>query len=93
MDRAVEPRTFYPPEQIAEEVGAQVDRIRAREEPIDYITFVPDGEPTLDAGLGESIHLLSSLGIKIAVISNGSLLVAARRSGGTAGSRLGLGEG
>ncbi len=74
MDRAVEPRAFYPPDQIVEEVTAQVERVRRRGEPIDYLTFVPDGEPTLDSGLGESIRRLHPLGIKIAVISNGSLL-------------------
>jgi len=74
IDRAVEPRAFYPPAQIAEEVSVQVEQVRARGESIDYLTFVPDGEPTLDAGLGESIRLLRPLGIKIAVISNGSLL-------------------
>lgn len=74
MDRAAKPRAFYPPGQIAEEVMAQVKLTRARGEPIDYLTFVPDGEPTLDAGLGESIRLLRPLGIKVAVISNGSLL-------------------
>jgi wyosine [tRNA(Phe)-imidazoG37] synthetase (radical SAM superfamily) len=72
MDRAVEPRQFYPPARIAAEVSAQVERVRG--ESIDYLTFVPDGEPTLDAGLGESIRLLGPLGIDIAVISNGSLL-------------------
>jgi wyosine [tRNA(Phe)-imidazoG37] synthetase (radical SAM superfamily) len=74
IDRAVEPRTFYPPAQIAEAVSAQVERVRARGQSIDYLTFVPDGEPTLDTGLGESIRLLRPLGIDIAVISNGSLL-------------------
>lgn len=38
------------------------------------MTFVPDGEPTLDAGLGKSIELLRGLNIKIAVISNASLI-------------------
>lgn len=41
---------------------------------MDYLTFVPDGEPTLDAGLGQSIELLRGLNIKIAVISNASLI-------------------
>ncbi len=41
---------------------------------IDFLTFVPDGEPTLDFGLGETIRLLRPLGIDIAVITNGSLL-------------------
>jgi wyosine [tRNA(Phe)-imidazoG37] synthetase (radical SAM superfamily) len=74
LDRAIEPRTFYPPQQIADQVSSQVEQVRGRGESVDYLTFVPDGEPTLDAGLGESIRLLRPLGIKIAVISNGSLL-------------------
>ncbi|MDD4896595.1 MAG: radical SAM protein, partial [Atribacterota bacterium] len=41
---------------------------------IDYLTFVPDGEPTLDINLGKEIKLIKSLGIKIAVISNSSLI-------------------
>ena len=41
---------------------------------MDYLTFVPDGEPTLDDRLGETIERLRPLGIPIAVISNGSLL-------------------
>jgi wyosine [tRNA(Phe)-imidazoG37] synthetase (radical SAM superfamily) len=43
-------------------------------DPIDYLTFVPDGEPTLDINLASEIDLLKSLGIKIAVITNGSLI-------------------
>ncbi len=35
---------------------------------------MPDGEPTLDINLGHEIELLRPLGIKIAVISNGSLI-------------------
>lgn len=67
------PRPVYPPEQLAAAVGEHVIRVRARGERIDYLTFVPDGEPTLDAGLGQAIELLRPLGISIAVISNGSL--------------------
>ncbi len=74
MDRSTEPRDFYPPERIAEEIGAHVEAVRAQGEAIDHLTFAPDGEPTLDIGLGESIRLLRPLGIPIAVISNGSLL-------------------
>lgn len=43
-------------------------------ETIDYLTFVPDGEPTLDVNLGKEIRLLRPLGIPIALISNGSLI-------------------
>lgn len=72
--RTLEPRVFYPPEQVAAEVASHVERVRERREPIDYLTFVPDGEPTLDSGLGTAIRLLRPLGIEIAVITNGSLL-------------------
>jgi len=40
----------------------------------DYLTFVPNGEPTLDIHLEESISLLKKIGIPIAVITNASLL-------------------
>lgn len=74
IDRTVEPRAFYAPSRIASEVAGRVDQLRAHGESIDYVTFVPDGEPTLDAGLGEAIGLIRPLGTPIAVISNGSLL-------------------
>ena len=69
MERSTEPRAFYPPEQIADAVGAHVEAVRAQGETIDHLTFAPDGEPTLDIGLGESIRLLRPLGIPIAVTS------------------------
>lgn len=72
--RTLEPQVFYPPEQVATEVLAHVGKVRERHERIDYLTFVPDGEPTLDSGLGATIRLLRPLDIRIAVISNGSLL-------------------
>lgn len=74
MDRAIEPRTFCSPERVAAEVVDRVRRVRARGETIDYLSSVTAGEPTLDRGIGSSIRMLRPLGIKIAVISNGSLL-------------------
>jgi len=68
------PRDFYAPPRIAEEVARQVAKSRAQGEPIDYLTFVPDGEPTLDRQLGVAIDLLRPLEIPIAVITNASLL-------------------
>jgi wyosine [tRNA(Phe)-imidazoG37] synthetase (radical SAM superfamily) len=41
---------------------------------IDYLTFVADGEPTLDVNLGREIEMFQPLGIKVAVITNGSLI-------------------
>ncbi|HCY00629.1 MAG TPA: radical SAM protein, partial [Bacteroidales bacterium] len=40
----------------------------------DYLTFVANGEPTLDAKIGNTIRLLKSFNIPIAVITNASLL-------------------
>jgi len=70
----VERETFYQAEEIARSAEAKVKQVREKGEPIDYLTFVPDGEPTLDANLGKEIELVSSLGIKVAVISNASLI-------------------
>ncbi|MGD8329306.1 MAG: radical SAM protein [Acidobacteriota bacterium] len=65
---------FYEPEDLAREVERRKHDAEAHNEPIDYLTFVPDGEPTLDINLGRAIDLLRPLGIPVAVISNGSLV-------------------
>jgi wyosine [tRNA(Phe)-imidazoG37] synthetase (radical SAM superfamily) len=70
----IERQRFYEPERIAREVNARLAELRARGEPVDHLAFVPEGEPTLDARLGRVIELLRPLGVKIAVITNGSLL-------------------
>jgi len=70
----VAPQCFYQPEAIAEAVESQLQKVRAADERVDYLTFVPDGEPGLDINLGKSIELLRPLGIPIAIISNASLL-------------------
>ena len=69
----VVPRAFYPPADVLRSVTARLEAVRQRGERVDWLTFVPDGEPTLDANLGETIDLLRPLGIPIAVISNASL--------------------
>jgi len=68
------PRSFYPAREVVRQVTEAVGDLRSKGEPIDYLTFVPDGEPTLDAGLQEEIDLLRPLEIPIAVISNASLV-------------------
>ncbi len=65
---------FYQPEYIFESVKSKVNDTINKGGSIDYLTFVPDGEPTLDKNLGIEIDLLKSLGIKIAIITNSSLL-------------------
>ena len=70
----VERCPFYEPEGIFKSVRKQVLKAKKRGESIDYLTFVPDGEPTLDTNLGDEIDLLKSIGIKIAIITNASLI-------------------
>lgn len=70
----VERRAFYDPEAVIRAVRAWVSQLREQGEGIDYLTFVPDGEPTLDLSLGQMIQDLKGLGIPIAVITNASLL-------------------
>jgi len=67
-------QAFYKPEEVLREVQDKIEKARAAGESVDYLTFVPDGEPTLDIHLGAEIALLKSLGIKLAVITNSSLL-------------------
>jgi len=70
----IAPRTFYSPETIFRQVSQRLEAVRARGETVDYLTFVPDGEPTLDTHLSASIDALRPLGLPIAVISNASLI-------------------
>jgi wyosine [tRNA(Phe)-imidazoG37] synthetase (radical SAM superfamily) len=67
-------KSFFNPEDIYKETAVKIKLLEDKGEKIDYITFVPDGEPTLDINLGASIKLLREFGIKIAVITNGSML-------------------
>ena len=69
-----ERQEFYPPEELAHGVKERVEKLRESGEEIDYLTFVPDGEPTLDINLGREIELLRPLGLNIAVITNSSLI-------------------
>lgn len=71
---SVERKEFYSFDEIVKEVFDKVKHLQIDGEEIDYLTFVPDGEPTLDLNLGKEIDLLKPLGIKIAVITNSSLL-------------------
>ncbi len=65
---------FHGFEEVVKSVKTKVTQAEEKGERIDYVAFVPDGEPTLDIDLGREIDLIRELGIKIAVISNASLL-------------------
>jgi wyosine [tRNA(Phe)-imidazoG37] synthetase (radical SAM superfamily) len=66
--------TFYEPEAVLASVRDKLTVAAESHAHIDYLSFVPDGEPTLDIHLGHTINLLRPFGIKIAVITNGSLM-------------------
>ena len=69
-------QSFYDPEEIKRQVKKKVKELKDRKERIDYLSFVPDGEPLLDINLGKEIDLLKEFGIPIAVISNGTFLTS-----------------
>lgn len=74
LQMQVQRRSFYSPQDICDEVRQMVKSSSDQALPIDYLSFVPDGEPTLDINLGREIDMLRSLGKKIAVITNASLI-------------------
>ena len=74
INLTTERQHFYRPEDIFKEVERKVDETTSRDERIDYLTSVPDGEPTLDINLGKEISLLKQIGIPIAVLTNASLI-------------------
>ncbi|MBU0475059.1 MAG: radical SAM protein [Bacteroidetes bacterium] len=65
---------FYTTEQIVEETKELINKVNSENNKINYLTIVPDGEPTLDPNLGKTIRALKRFNIKIAVITNSSLL-------------------
>lgn len=67
-------REFFPVNQIIQAVEQKILESAQNDRAIDYLTFVPDGEPTLDFNLGKAIEGLKKFGKPIAVISNSSLI-------------------
>jgi wyosine [tRNA(Phe)-imidazoG37] synthetase (radical SAM superfamily) len=70
----IERRAFHARDAVVAAVARKLGECRARGEPVDYITFVPDGEPTLEIDLGGMMRELRHLHVPLAVITNGSLL-------------------
>lgn len=68
----IERKRFHDPRSIADAVSSRVSVIGDQ---ADYITFVPDGEPTLDELLGEEVKLIRDVVEKpIAILTNLSLI-------------------
>jgi len=70
----IDRKPYYSTETIVSGVKERLKELKKRGERVDYLTFVPDGEPTLDLNLKNHILALKSFGIKIAVITNSSLI-------------------
>lgn len=70
----VDRQAFYKPEDVVRDVRSNVAEVTARNERVDYLTFVSDGEPTLDINIINEITPLKQTKIPIAVITNASLL-------------------
>ena len=73
-NKTVDRQAFFKPDALTSEVKRKIDEVIAREEKIDYLAFVPDGEPTLDLNISEEISVLKQTGMPTAVITNASLL-------------------
>jgi wyosine [tRNA(Phe)-imidazoG37] synthetase (radical SAM superfamily) len=71
---AAERRRFFAPADVCDAVRRRLEECRRDRVRVDYLTVVPDGEPTLDAELGELLVKLRELGPPVAIITNGSLL-------------------
>ena len=71
--QSINRQVFYEPEYLVEEVEKHLTKIGKIHMP-DYLTFVANGEPTLDINIGKEIRLLKKLHIPIAVITNASLI-------------------
>lgn len=65
---------FYPVDRILCDVEKKISQCSTAGVKIDYLTLVPDGEPTLDINLGKLITELKKFNIPVAVISNGCLM-------------------
>jgi wyosine [tRNA(Phe)-imidazoG37] synthetase (radical SAM superfamily) len=70
----VDRQAFYKPEDILRAVKRKIDEATVRNERMDYLTFVSDGEPTSDLNIAKEIAFLKQTGMPIAVITNASLL-------------------
>lgn len=71
---SVRREAYLEPSVVAESALARISTCRDSGQALDYATFVPDGEPTLDVRLGESIRAIGALGVRVAVLTNASLM-------------------
>ena len=65
---------FFDPEDIVRDVRTRLAEAKAAAQRVDFLTFVPNGEPTLDLSLGKEIMGLKGMQVPVGVITNSSLL-------------------
>jgi len=65
---------FLNSQEVFDLVKKKIELLTEQHTHIDYISIVPNGEPTLNVNLSKEIMLLRELGYKIAVFTNSSLL-------------------
>ena len=69
----VERRRFYDTRVLRKALSEKLSEVN--EDDLDYITFVPDGEPTLDESLNEHVKAIRELSDKpIAILTNSTLI-------------------
>jgi len=72
-DKSMARQAFYEPEMLMKSVENHLHKLDSAHAP-DFLTFVANGEPTLDINLGKEIRLLKKLHLPIAVFTNTSLI-------------------
>jgi len=65
---------YSQPEAVVDTVRARLDDLAAQGVHPDVVTFVANGEPTLDRSIADAIRMLKASSIRTAVISNASML-------------------
>ncbi|MBI9035235.1 MAG: radical SAM protein [Bacteroidales bacterium] len=65
---------FYNPKDLVREIEEKLNIHRGLGGEVDYVAFVPDGEPTLDLNLAKVSEMVKKFGVKIAITTNASLL-------------------
>jgi len=73
IEMQVDRKEFYSPDDLVHQVMNKLLNLKNKDFP-DYISIIPDGEPTLDIHLGELIKKLGAFGLPVAVFTNSSLI-------------------
>jgi wyosine [tRNA(Phe)-imidazoG37] synthetase (radical SAM superfamily) len=71
-------QAYYEPGSVFRDVSAKLDVLRNAGQRVDYLAFVPDGDPTLDVNLGDIIDRVKTLAVPVGVLTNASLSGHAR---------------